>query len=262
MTTILDDILKEKAKEVQKLKDSGAVEPASDTTVHSLYDSFMNSDLLSVIGEVKRASPSKGDIDNQVNPVEQAKAYVEAGAKAISVLTDTPFFKGTMDDLAQIRKAVDVPILCKDFIIDPIQIRRAKAHGADVILLIASALPKNELVSLYNEARRNHLEVLFEVHNEDELTIALDMDVDIIGINNRNLKTFDVSLDVTETLAEKIRAEETLVISESGIKSKGDAKRVTRAGAKGILVGETLMKSDNIKETLEELVVPLGSDQG
>ncbi|QHS24308.1 indole-3-glycerol phosphate synthase TrpC [Virgibacillus sp. MSP4-1] len=262
MTTILDDILKEKVKEVQRLKDIGTVEPVSDTTVHSLYDSFINSDYLSVIGEVKRASPSKGDIDNRVNPVEQAKAYVEAGAKAISVLTDTPFFKGTMDDLAQIRKAVDVPILCKDFIIDPIQIRRAKAHGADVILLIASALPKDELVSLYNEARRNHLAVLFEVHNEEELTIALDMDVDIIGINNRNLKTFDVSLDVTERLAEKIRTEETLVISESGIKSKEDAKRVTRAGAKGILVGETLMKSKNIRGTLEEMVVPLRSDQG
>ncbi|SET70909.1 indole-3-glycerol phosphate synthase [Salinibacillus kushneri] len=261
MTTILDDILKEKEKEVQRLKENPQEELESYYSFHSLYEAFMNSDKLSVIGEVKRASPSKGDIDAEVNPVEQAKSYVNAGAKAISVLTDTPFFKGTMDDLAQIREAVEVPILCKDFIIDRVQIKRAKAHGADVILLIASAMPKEKLLDLYNEAKANHVEVLFEVHNEDELQIALSMGVDIIGINNRNLKTFEVNPEVTEKLAKQIRTSDTLLISESGIRTTEDAERVTRTGAKGILVGETLMKSKNIKKTVDELVVPLMSDQ-
>ncbi|MRG87543.1 indole-3-glycerol phosphate synthase TrpC [Salinibacillus xinjiangensis] len=258
MTTILDRILKEKEKEVARLKKEYVdTDRGLDDQHRSLYNAFMNSNHLNVISEIKRASPSKGDIDVGVNPVEQAKQYVEAGAGAISVLTDTPFFKGTMDDLRKVREVVDVPILCKDFIIDTIQIDRAKASGADVILLIASALSQAELDQLYQYAKSKQLEVLFEVHNEEELAVAKEIGANIIGINNRDLKTFDVRLDVTEQLAGSITSPDTLIISESGFRTADDAERIVQTGARGILVGETLMRSDNLAEALANFKVSL-----
>ncbi|MUK87934.1 indole-3-glycerol phosphate synthase TrpC [Ornithinibacillus sp. L9] len=254
--TILDDILKEKKKEVARLNAEGVLFERRYHKPRSLYDTFVKNKHLHVIAEIKRASPSKGDIQTEVNPVEQAKKYVEAGAGAISVLTDTPFFKGSMNDLQAVREVVDVPLLCKDFIIDPIQIDRAKECGADVILLIVAALPKHKLVELYFYAKYQELDVLLEVHNEEELQVALEMEAGIIGINNRDLKTFDVSLAVTERLAKRINTEEVLVISESGIVTGNDASRALRAGVKGILVGETLMRAENIQTKMNEFMVP------
>ncbi|MBB6455121.1 indole-3-glycerol phosphate synthase [Salirhabdus euzebyi] len=255
--TILDKILAEKEKEVEKLKKDG-FEQGSTFPKRSLYDSFTKSDRLNVIAEIKRASPSKGDIHITVDPVEQAKIYENAGAGAISILTDTPFFKGTMEDLRRVREVVDVPILCKDFIIDPIQIDRAKANGADVILLIAAALPTDRLDALYHYATSKNLEVLLEVHDQEELDIAKKIGANIIGINNRNLKTFEVDLGITEKLAKTVSLENTLLISESGFKNEQDAARVIAAGAKGILVGETLMKSTSIAQAISAFRLPLG----
>jgi indole-3-glycerol phosphate synthase len=256
--TILDEIIVTKQNELANLPKLDASTLFTKRKSKSLYESFKKNPNMNIIAEIKRASPSKGDINMAVNIEEQAKAYVENGAGAISVLTDNTYFKGTMDDLRKVREVVDVPILCKDFIIDRRQIDLAKSAGADVILLIVAALPKARLLNLFNYARLHDLEVLVEVHDEAELAVALDLGAKIIGINNRNLHTFEVDLIVTVQLANLIKNKEILLISESGIKTGQDAEQVEKAGAEGILVGETLMKSKNIQEKMLELQVPKG----
>jgi len=206
---------------------------------------------------VKRASPSKGVINDEVDPIAQAKAYAQAGGGAISVLTDRQFFKGSMADLSAVSEAVDLPLLCKDFMIDEVQIDVAKDHGASVILLIAAALPEERLRELYHYARSKQLDVLFEIHDEKEAEMALRIGARIIGINNRNLKTFEVDLGVTERVAQLLKNENCLLVSESGIRTKEDVEQVAEAGAKAILVGETLMRSANITETMNEIRIPL-----
>lgn len=258
--TILDKILDKKREEVRQLKQIG-LNYDVETVKHgaSLYKNFLNSNTLSVISEIKRASPSKGDINVGMEPNEQAKLYELGGASAISVLTDGPFFKGSVEDLSSVRETVNLPILNKDFIIDEIQIDRARQAGANVILLIAAALDLDRLKELYHYASRLGLEVLFEVHNEVELDMAFEVGANIIGINNRDLKTFEVDLAVTEKLARKVTDPNTVIISESGIKTRDDAERVAQAGAHGILVGESLMKSENVVESLKNIQVELVS---
>ncbi|GIN73634.1 indole-3-glycerol phosphate synthase [Bacillus sp. J14TS2] len=255
--TILDTILKQKELEVQELKaiySGHKTEPLKKRP--SLYSQFMDSVNMNVIAEVKRASPSKGMINQDVDPVAQAKAYATAGAGAISVLTDRKFFKGSMADLSAVAQAVDAPLLCKDFMIDEVQIDAAKEHGASIILLIAAALPETRLKELYEYAHSQQLDVLFEVHNEEEAETALRVGANIVGINNRNLKTFDVDLAVTERVASILQQTDRLLISESGMKEKADVERVQEAGAKGILVGETLMRSGDIQQTMNQFRIP------
>lgn len=192
----------------------------------------------------------------KVDPVAQAKKYEALGARAISVLTDKTFFNGSMEDLKAVRNAVDLPILCKDFIIDPVQIDQAKAAGANIILLIAAALSDTELKGLYDYAENRELEVLCEVHNEEEMLRVLELNPDIIGINNRNLNTFDVSLETTKNLASMVTNKETILISESGIKTQDDVVQVREAGADAILVGETLMQSADLSQTFQDLQIP------
>ena len=257
--TILDDILAEKEKEVRKLKEH--YKPGSIKTKRvdiSLYDMFMKADKMSIIAEMKRASPSKGLINDGVEPAEQGALYESCGAGAISVLTDQPFFQGKIKDMQDVREAVHIPVLNKDFIIDEIQIDRAYDAGANLILLIAAALPEQRLKALYQYAVNKGLEILFEVHNEEELKVAKNIGANIIGINNRDLKTFHVDLATTERLAKQIDTSKTLLISESGMKVKEDVERVRKAGAKGILVGETMMRSGNLEETFDTLRIPLG----
>ncbi|WP_188207518.1 indole-3-glycerol phosphate synthase TrpC [Alkalibacillus aidingensis] len=254
--TILDRILQKKRDEVEQMKKDACVTDNSiNKKAPSLHQTLLTTEHLSVIAEIKRASPSKGDINVGMEPNEQGALYESSGASAISVLTDTPFFKGTIDDLRDVRAEVSIPILCKDFVIDEVQIDRAKQAGANIILLIAAALPVQRLKDLYRYAVDLNLEVLFEVHNEDELDVAFDVGANIIGINNRDLKTFNVDLSVTERLAANITDPNTAIISESGIKHQSDADRVARAGAHGILVGETLMRSKDVKGVLNQLKV-------
>jgi len=256
--TILEKIIEQKKTEVQELKVIYSVQQSENEKKRpSLYESFMSLENIGVIAEVKRASPSKGVINDEVDPVAQAKAYAQAGAGAISVLTDRQFFKGSMADLSVVSEAVDLPLLCKDFMIDEIQIDVAKDHGASVILLIAAALPEERLRELYHYARAQNLDVLFEVHDEKEAEMALRIGARIIGINNRNLKTFEVDLVVTEQVASVLKGENCLLLSESGIRTKEDVEQVATSGAKAILVGETLMRSENIAETMNEIRIPL-----
>src|SRR5690625_2895931 len=221
--TILNKIIAEKKKEVAMLEETGVVDSEPAVERPSLNKTFrelvLESDRMSIIAEIKRASPSKGVINDGVDPIMQAKTYADNGVSAISVLTDTPFFQGTMDDMRAVRAVVDVPVLNKDFIINPIQIKRAKQAGADIILLIAAALDDVEMNVLYTYAREQGLEVLCEVHNEEEMERVLHLGADLIGINNRNLKTFEVDLATTTRLASMITDPDTILVSESGIET-------------------------------------------
>ncbi|BCB04348.1 indole-3-glycerol phosphate synthase TrpC [Bacillus sp. KH172YL63] len=256
MSTILDTIIEKKKEEVNTLKQHGfEAYHLKGNASGSLYESLRSATSLQVIAEMKRASPSKGDIRTDVDPVAQARMYEKAGACAVSVLTDTPFFKGKMEDLAYVRREVSIPILCKDFIIDEIQIDRASDAGANVILLIVAALSSHRLKELYQYATSRGLEVLVEVHDEEEMKEALNVGASIIGINNRNLKTFEVDLGITEKLGAMIQGRDVVLISESGIKNPEDCQQAINAGASGVLVGETLMRSENTAETLASLQV-------
>lgn len=256
MTTILDKIIDKKREEVAMLKTSGLSYKADRKPV-SFYDRIAASRTMALIAEVKRASPSKGDINLGVDPIEQASIYAENGADAVSVLTDTPFFKGTMNDLQAVKANVDIPVLNKDFIIDPIQIDRAYASGGDIILLIAAALEDDTMKRLYAHAKEKALDVLVEVHDEEEMERALRLEANVIGINNRNLKTFDIDLAVTERLLRSYGRENAFFVSESGIQTTDDAIRMREAGARVLLVGETLMRAGNVGEAVRSLKVGL-----
>lgn len=255
--TILNKILIEKEKEVTTFKEEKITKVSTTKKAPTFTSLIKASERVGVIAEFKRASPSKGMINEDVDPVEQAVAYEKAGASAISVLTDTPFFKGTIEDLKRVREAVNIPILCKDFIIDPIQIDRAKAAGANIILLIAAALDDQELKTLYEYATEQELEVLCEVHNEEEMERVLKIDAKLIGVNNRDLKTFKVDLDTSNRLAKMVADRDVILISESGIEDQEDVIKVEKAGARAILVGETLMRSPSVPEKMASFMVPL-----
>src|SRR6201996_6120787 len=209
---------------------------------------------VAIIAEVKKASPSAGVIAADFNPLSQAREYARGGAHALSVLTDEKYFHGHLTYLRQIREQVDLPLLRKDFILHELQIYESVVAGADCILLIVASLDEGQLLSLYNKAKSCQLDVLVEVHDLAEMERALDIGADMIGINNRNLKTFQVDLATTETLAEEIPAD-TVAVSESGIKEVEDIRRVRAAGINAVLIGETLMRAKNIPEKIRELLL-------
>lgn len=253
MATILDKIILQKKKDLGKLKEIDQSLKRTDHQKRSFIQRLKESQQLSIIAEYKRASPSKGDINTEIDPKVQTKKYIDSGADAVSVLTDTPFFKGTFEDLQSVRTVIESPILCKDFIIDPIQIDLADKMGADMILLIAAVLDDETLKIFYELARERNLEVLMEVHNEEEAERVLKTGNPLIGVNNRNLKTFEVDLAVTEKLAPMIKREGSFLISESGIKTIADVEKVAKAGANGILVGEAFMTDDNFSKAIKAM---------
>lgn len=268
MTTFLERILKVKENEVRELSqivslmEDRLTEAQEANTLHrplGFAKALEQGTRLNIVSEVKRASPSKGLIAPDFQPIQVAKAYEQAGAAAISVLTDKEFFQGSIEDLKAVRQNVDVPILRKDFIIDESQILEARLAGADAILLIVAALDanSNRLVELRDYARRLSLDVLIEVHNEDELSSALAAQPSVLGINNRNLHTFDVSLGTTERVMAKV-PHDLVTIAESGIHDESDANSMASFGVHGLLVGESLMRAgtDGIQSLLESLRVP------
>jgi len=208
---------------------------------------------LGLIAEVKKASPSAGVIAESFDPVEIAKRYESAGANAISVLTDEPFFQGRLSDMTQVRAAVGLPVLRKDFILDEAQIYEAVCAGADAILLIVAALEQKDLERLLAVAADFQLDALVEVHTLEELDRALETEARIIGINNRNLATFEVDLATTEALSDQV-PEDVILVSESGIKTRDDTRRVLECGCNAILVGETLMRAGDVHAAVAELV--------
>lgn len=253
----LRQILEVKAREVEKLLPRAAHLRAAALQRND-FRSFARAidrgpDSLGLIAEVKKASPSAGTIAAQFDPLAIARTYESVGAHAISVLTDEQFFQGSLSYLTQIRAAVSLPCLRKDFIVHEAQIFEASVAGADAILLIVAALDQPQLEALYKTADLCQLDVLVEVHTMEELDRALDIGAKIIGINNRNLTTFEVDLRTTETISEEV-PEGVILVSESGLKTAADTQRVFDCGCNAILVGETLMRSDDIAGTVAELL--------
>jgi indole-3-glycerol phosphate synthase len=206
---------------------------------------------LGVIAEVKKASPSVGLIDPNFDPQRQAQRYIDGGASCLSILTDEPYFQGSLSYLTQISRFSSAPLLRKDFTIHEVQIHEAVVAGADAVLLIVAALDDEQLRRLHDEAKSFMLDVLVEVHDLREMERALELGADLIGVNNRNLKTFDVDLATTEILAEEV-PDEVLLVSESGIKCPADAKRVLEAGANAVLIGEALMRAHDPSREIEQ----------
>jgi indole-3-glycerol phosphate synthase len=256
--TILDEILQEKRREVQQLVTQPSVLQEKRQSRPSLFTKLYRAEHLHVIAEMKRASPSKGLIAEGADPVAQAISYYNAGAACISVLTDSHFFKGSFEDLAAVADNVPIPLLCKDFIIHSVQIDRAKNAGASVILLIVAALTDEELTDLHAYAVASGLEVLVEVHDGEELERAIAIDAKLIGVNNRDLRTFTVDLKKTEEIAALFPFdEERVLISESGIWEPEDALFVADVGASAVLVGESLMRSGAVATAIQSLQVEL-----
>lgn len=241
---------------LEKLKRQVADLPATRDFVAALKASCRKP---AVIAEVKKASPSKGVIREDFDPEAIAQGYAAGGASCLSVLTDKEFFQGGFEVLVQVRQVVELPLLCKDFILTPYQLYQARAAGADAALLIAAILSDQDMAYLLKVARSLGLAVLVEVHDAEEMERMLALDgVNLIGINNRDLSTFHTDLAVTEQLmqhfGEQVRAKGALLVSESGLFSRDDLDRVQGAGADAVLVGESLMRQPDVTAALEALI--------
>ncbi len=252
--SLLDDILKVKRNEVRILKSEFSLNSFSDidffnSTVRSLRNALLHDDRLGIIAEIKKASPSKGLLKNDFDHVKIANIYIENEIDAISILTDKNFFQGDINFLKEIAQFKTVPLLRKDFIIDEYQIFETKANGADAVLLIAEVLSKIQISELTSAAKECGLEVLLEIHSKNQLEKIDFTTNNLIGINNRNLKTFEVSLDTTFELAEII-PDEIILVSESGINTLKDVKDILRTKLNAVLVGEHFMRSENIENSL------------
>lgn len=243
---ILDKIIADKRIEVNRLKEHQPVKVLEQSTYFnracvSIKERLLHPDASGIIAEIKRQSPSQGIIHNNIDVVSLASGYVRAGATALSVLTDYKYFGGTNEDLLNAREVANCPILRKDFVIDEYQLLEAKSIGADVILLIAAVLKPTQIKQLTKFAHSLGLEVLLEVHDEVELENNLDNETDLMGVNNRNLKTFEVLVDTSLRLLPMIPAS-ALKISESGIDSPEALLRLKQAGYQGFLMGQNFMK--------------------
>ena len=251
---ILDAIVARKYEEVAKLKWCGL--PVADQPIpppRGFNRALTEVPGVAIIAEAKKASPSKGIIQPDFDPVRIARSYQAGGAHCLSVLTDVDFFQGSLAFIPQVREAVDLPVLRKDFIIDPLQIEEAKAVGADAILLIAAILDLEQLRDFRLQAESLGMDALVEVHDERELDDALAAESRLIGVNNRNLNDFSVSLETTFRLLSRV-PQGIPVVSESGIATAADMQRLQAAGVKAALIGESLMRSGQQDQLLRELL--------
>jgi indole-3-glycerol phosphate synthase len=257
MPTILDRIVETKRREIaaaraavpdaEMERRAAAAPPGRD-----FRGAIRKFGLITLIAEVKKASPSAGVIRADFDPVAIARTYEAHGAAAISVLTDVDYFQGSLAYLTAVKAAVNLPVLRKDFVLDRYQLLEARAAGADAVLLIAECLPGNELHALQKDATALGLHTLVELHDADQLPRVLDCGAPVIGINNRDLRTFVTRLEHTLELLPKIPADRT-VVSESGIKVRADLERLGTAGARAVLVGESLMRAPDIGAALDAL---------
>lgn len=252
---ILDEIIATKLEEVGVLKERYGTAHFADNLKPSSKD-FAGSikKSVSLIAEIKKASPSAGIISRDFDPVKTALAYEKCGASAVSVLTDEKYFKGSAEHLADVAGSIRLPVLRKDFIVDEIQIYEARYCGADAVLLIAAVLKDKDIKRLASIAKGLEMDVLLEVHDRSELARALGCGARIIGVNNRDLKTFKVDLNNTFELAGSIPdRNEHIVVSESGIKTREDVMRLRNAGINATLIGEELMRASDIAGKIREL---------
>lgn len=254
--TILDKILARKALDLQEQthdpaqvarvrREVSSAPPARD------FAKVLRRDTVALIAEVKKASPSKGVLIENFDPAALARTYAENGAAAISVLTDEPFFQGSLEHLRRARAAADMPVLRKDFVIDEYQVYEGRAAGADAMLLIVMALEDSHLHDLHDLITGLGMAALVEVHSEGELERALKIGARLVGVNNRNLKTFDEDITITQRLAKLVPPGVTLV-AESAVRSAEDVRQMGACGARAVLVGESLVKADNIALRVQE----------
>lgn len=250
---ILDTIVDWKREEVRMLQQKGILSPEENIDPPRGFMAALTSyDGLAIIAEAKKASPSKGVIREDFDPVRIARSYERGGAQAMSVLTDERFFQGRLGYLAEVRKSVPLPVLRKDFIIDELQIREASMYGADAILLIAAILQQSQIKDYQQMAWELGMDVLVEIHDDKDLEKSLAADTRLLGINNRNLNDFSVSLDTTFRLKKEVPGH-IPVVSESGIQDRGDMVRLAGAGISAALIGETFMRSEDPGEMLRQL---------
>ncbi|MFH0824058.1 MAG: indole-3-glycerol phosphate synthase TrpC [Pseudomonadota bacterium] len=255
--TVLDRIIERKREEVARLASShspGALRKSAESMppCRDFISGLEKSEGVAVIAEIKRSAPSTGRLKEVSDVVGLARTYETGGAAALSVLTDGPFFGGNIEDLVRARAAVGLPVLRKDFMLDPIQLYEARLAGADAVLLIVAALTDEVLADLFQESRRLGMTAIVEVHDRKELDRALALNPPVVGINNRNLATLDVNLDTTIELKPLV-PDRTLVIAESGIRDRNDVLRLRNAGVKAFLIGTTLMRSADPAATLRGL---------
>ncbi|MFN4896089.1 MAG: indole-3-glycerol phosphate synthase TrpC [Pseudomonadota bacterium] len=246
MATVLDSIIAAKYREVAERRDLVPIKRLEKELYFSgqpvsLVSYLLRDDLVGIIAEIKRKSPSKGIIRQHISVEELSVGYMQAGASALSVLTDSQHFGGSSEDLMVARRCNFAPILRKDFIVDEYQIVESKAIGADVVLLIAAALPQEQCAALARCARSLGLEVLLEVHSEEELATHYNGDISLVGVNNRDLHTFNVSLECSERIIATI-PEGVIAVAESGITSPEQVTELRKAGYRGFLIGEAFMR--------------------
>jgi len=258
MISILDRIMATKREEIERAKVF-----ASEDHLRRLADrqpsprdflgAIRKADEIALIAEVKKASPSKGVIRETFDPVAIARIYEQHGAACISVLTDEPYFQGHIEFLRWIKEAVQIPVLRKDFILDSYQVLEARAYGADAVLLIAECLNDEQLPQLYAEVLALGMTPLVEIYEPENLDRVVDLGAKLIGINNRNLRTFEVDLEHTIRLRREIPSDR-VVVGESGIQTYGDVRRLAEAGVQAILVGESLMREADIGQAVDRLL--------
>ena len=255
---MLDRIVAEKREEVAQRKRSLPLSTLKERIAQCQapldFVAALSGEGMSLIAEVKRASPSRGILCADFDPVALAKTYAQAGAAAISVLTEVNYFQGSIDHLVAIREEVRLPLLRKDFIFDPYQIYESRAYGADALLLIVAILSQEQLGELLSLGRSLGLRCLVEVHNEGEVERALSSGAEIIGINNRDLKTFIVDISTTRRLRPLI-PKERIVVSESGISRREDVEKLKEWGVRAVLVGEALVTAEDIPTKMKELIL-------
>ena len=259
MTNILEKIVKDKKQSLELIKKEKSLDilerNIKDQIFYNFKEAIQKNKNVSLISEIKKASPSAGVLIDNFNHLDIAKMYIENGATCLSVLTEEKYFLGKLEHIQDIKKKLKIPILAKDFFIDPYQIALAKSYGSDCILIIIAALSGSQADEIYSEALKHNLSVIVEVHDVKEAEMALKFDQALIGINNRNLKTLDVSIDNTISIFEVVKAHKGPLLSESGIKNEKDAKYIyERTGIKNFLIGESLLRSDKPGDLMKRLI--------
>ena len=259
MTNILETIIKDKKQSLELIKKNKSLnileKKIKDQRFFNFKEAIKKNKGVSQISEIKKASPSAGVLVNNFNHLDIAKMYIENGATCLSVLTEEKHFLGKLEHIQDIKKKFNIPILAKDFFIDPYQIALAKSYGCDCVLIIIAALNGKQADEIYSEALKHDLSVIVEVHDLKEAEMALKYEQALIGINNRNLKTLSVSINNTISIFEVVKTHKGPLLSESGIKDEKDAKYIyDKTGIKNFLIGESLLKSDKPDELMKRLI--------
>ena len=259
MTNVLEKIISDKKDSLSLIKKRKTLESLNrnikELKFYDFKEAIKNNSGISLISEIKKASPSAGVLVKNFNHIEIAKMYIDSGATCLSVLTEEKYFLGKLEYMQDIKKNLKIPILAKDFFIDPYQVILSKSYGCDCILIILAAVSEKQADEIYSEALKHNLSVIIEVHDQKEAEKALKYERALIGINNRNLKTLEVSINNTLSIFEVVKAHKEPLISESGIQNEDDAKFIiNKTGIKNFLIGESLLKSDNPSDLMKRLI--------